>query len=357
MSQDPTPSSAVIPSGTPAPAIGASGSFGGVRYADEVEERFREAELGSDIDVRRVHGVLLRETAEPAEGSEPVPLWLMGIFGIMVLWAGIYLGLYSGGFRGDVFNPNTDFDPKSKGAPQGPPDPKVIGKKLFTANCVACHQSSGLGQAGQFPPLAGSEWVIGDAPNRLIGILLHGLQGPVQVKGATYNGAMAAWEGVFKDEQIAAILTYVRTDWGNNAPPISKEAVAAMRDKFKGQQGNPWSEAQLKAIPPDASILQLGGGAPAPAGQPAAAITPGTPAGPSPGGSGQAAGASAAPASSTKPNPPAPITPTPNPAEAQPAPGSGPGPAISSGQMNPPGVGSNTPAATPAPPPAPAPPQ
>jgi hypothetical protein len=130
----------------------------------------------------------------------------------------------------------------------------------------------------------GSEFVLGDAPNRLIAIVLHGIQGSIKVHGTVYNGSMPAWE-TLGDEKLAAVLSYVRNEWGNSAPNISKEAVTAIRDKTKGQLGNPWTEAQLIAMPPDVSILELGappaGGAPAPA--PGAAPAPAPGAAPAPG--------------------------------------------------------------------------
>jgi mono/diheme cytochrome c family protein len=265
MSQDPTDLSL-----KPVPAI---------PNAHIIEERFRESELSADIDLRKMHGAILREMADPTDGSEPIPLWMMASIISLAIFCGIYLGVFSGGFRGDVFNFTPDFGPRVAVA-TGPPDPRVIGKKVFTANCVACHQSTGLGQAGAFPPLVGSEWVVADAPNRTIAILLHGIQGPMKVNGVPYNGAMPAWESL-GDEKVAAVLTYIRSEWGNHAPPVSKEAVAAIREKTKAQLGSPWTEAQLLAMAPDVSILDLGGAA-APA-APAAGATPApAPAAPAP---------------------------------------------------------------------------
>ncbi len=265
--------------------------------ADVVEDRFRERELEHEIDVSSLHGAILRELEEPNDGSEPLALWIVACFVIIAIYSGIYLGLYSGGFSSEQFF-FTPITKRGLSGPVGPPDPKVLGKKLFTANCVSCHQSTGLGQAGQFPPLAGSEWVIGDAPNRMIAILLHGLQGPVNVKGNVYNGAMASWEAVFNDEQLAAILTYIRTngEWGNQASPIQKEAIATMRERLKAQKGTPYSEKKLLEMPPEP---ELASAAAAPA---AAAPAPG------------------APASTAAPRGAAPATPAASPAPGAPAP-------------------------------------
>lgn len=205
-------------------------------------------------------------------GSGPVPGWFLGVFVVAVFWTGAYLFTYSGGFDASVF----DFKPKYGAAASGPavpPDPKEVGRKLFSANCVTCHQANGQGVAGQFPPLAGSEWVNSDATNRLIGIVLKGLQGPVQVKGQVYNNAMQAWEAQYTDQQFAAILTYVRSDWGNNAPPIPPEAVKQMREQLKDRKEQ-WTMAELLKMPAqdvakNAAALPAASQAPAPANAPA----------------------------------------------------------------------------------------
>ena len=189
----------------------------------------------------------------PAERHAPIPGWLIGLGVVLSFWAGGYLFFYSGGFRGDVFDPGQiTWGPVSSG-PVAPPDPKVIGKRLYVANCAQCHQTSGLGQAGVYPPLAGSEWVIG-SKNRLISILHKGIAGPINVKGALYNNNMPAWgDGApvpLKDEQIAAILTYIRSEWGNTADAIQVIDVAAKRKEIASRT-SPWGEKELLALPSD----------------------------------------------------------------------------------------------------------
>jgi mono/diheme cytochrome c family protein len=214
----------------------------------------------------------------PRMENGPIPGWLVGVIGCAIFWTGAYLFSYSGGFAADVF----EYQPKygaQAAAAVGPPDPKVLGKKLFSANCVTCHQANGQGQPGQFPPLAGSEFVLGDASNRLIAIVLKGLQGPVQVKGQSFNNAMQAWEGQYTDQQLAAILSYVRSDWGNNAPEIPPEAVKAMRDELKSRKDQ-WTFNELMQIPPK-DVTKQGGTPPQPqAGQPPAGSTPPAPGNP-----------------------------------------------------------------------------
>lgn len=209
-------------------------------------EEFEEAEHSARTDVGRLPDeVSTTEEAKAARsGSNPVslPLSVVALFGAVVLWAGLYLGLYSSGFSSTSFN----YKP---GASAGPPpkvDPRAVGQKLFAANCALCHQLTGMGIPGQFPPLVASEWVIGNAPNRLIQIVEHGLQGTVHVKSQAYNGQMPPWGPQFSDEQLASILTYIRSEWGNNAPAISKEEVAASRKQI--QRSDPWTEHELLQI-------------------------------------------------------------------------------------------------------------
>jgi len=103
--------------------------------------------------------------------------------------------------------------------------------------CFTCHQVNGQGLAGQFPPLAGSDWVLGNK-DRLIKISMYGLMGEIEVNGVKYNNVMAPPgipPGSLTDEQIANVLTYIRNDWGNSASAISAEEVARVRASLKGR--------------------------------------------------------------------------------------------------------------------------
>jgi mono/diheme cytochrome c family protein len=102
------------------------------------------------------------------------------------------------------------------------------GKALY-ATCMACHQANGQGIPGAFPPLAESEWVNGPAEN-LIRIQLRGLMGPITVKGVEYNSVMPA-NAAMSDEEIAAVLTYVRSNFGNTSGPVTAEQVKALRSE------------------------------------------------------------------------------------------------------------------------------
>ncbi|GHC46313.1 DUF7133 domain-containing protein [Roseibacillus persicicus] len=104
-----------------------------------------------------------------------------------------------------------------------------MGKTQYNTFCFACHQPDGNGVPGAFPPLAESEWVNGPVEN-LIRIQLRGLQGEIEVKGVTYNSMMAPM-ATQTDEQIAAVLTYVRNSFGNSAPAVTPEMVAELRSE------------------------------------------------------------------------------------------------------------------------------
>lgn len=120
------------------------------------------------------------------------------------------------------------------------------GKELYAVVCGACHQPHGNGQEGLAPPLANSEWATG-SEERLIRISLQGLRGPVKVNGKTFQLEMPAM-AVLEDEQIAAVLTYIRREWGNAAAPVEPKSVAKIRaDTAKRDEA--WTEAELFKLP------------------------------------------------------------------------------------------------------------
>jgi mono/diheme cytochrome c family protein len=132
-------------------------------------------------------------------------------------------------------------------------NPFDVGKKLFNnAACNTCHQPTGVGLPGAIPPLVGSEWVLG-SEERIIRIALYGLQGPIKVKGTDFNSAMPAFGRVagsgfnWTDDKIAAVLTYVRAEWGNKAGPISTEKVTEIRSKEGDHKA--WTTAELEKVP------------------------------------------------------------------------------------------------------------
>ncbi|MBC7561896.1 MAG: cytochrome c [Gemmatimonadaceae bacterium] len=112
--------------------------------------------------------------------------------------------------------------------------------------CASCHQQAGEGIENVFPPLAGSDWVTGRAIVP-IAIVLHGLEGEIEVRRKKYNGAMMAWGGVLNDEDLAATLTYTRSQWGNRATPITAAQVKVVRAKLASRT-KPFTVAELRAL-------------------------------------------------------------------------------------------------------------
>jgi mono/diheme cytochrome c family protein len=108
--------------------------------------------------------------------------------------------------------------------------PNAKGKEIFGRICAACHQPDGQGKDGIAPPLVGSEWVLARGGGRLVRIVLNGLTGPVRVRGRIWNLAMPPWRENLDDDQVAVVLTYVRSQLGSNrAGEITPEFVAAAR--------------------------------------------------------------------------------------------------------------------------------
>ncbi len=131
------------------------------------------------------------------------------------------------------------------GAPAGAAGAAANGAELFT-RCAACHQASGLGVPGAYPPLAGSEWLLNNAEVP-IRIVLHGLQGPITVKNTSFNNAMTPFGDQLSDAEIAAIISYERSSWGNSASKVTAEQVASVRAATKSQT-TPWNPNDLKAL-------------------------------------------------------------------------------------------------------------
>ena len=237
-------------------------------------------DYGEQADVQQVHAAVQREKREPRVGAEPLSIWLIAVYGLAVFFGGAYLGRYSGNFSGDALDPygGEQQTMKKAGGPQGAQQaselsPRDRGKKIFAANCQTCHQANGLGVAGQYPPLAGSEFTIGGS-RRPAMIVLKGLQGPVTVKGQKFGAAvMQPWEKTLTDQKIADVLTYERSEWGNNASPVTAEQVAALRKELASHPES-FVEHDILAVPDEDLPGGAPGGAPP---KPGEAAKPGEP--------------------------------------------------------------------------------
>ncbi len=107
------------------------------------------------------------------------------------------------------------------------------GAEVFVEACATCHQSHGGGQDGKAPTLRGTRFVVGEEA-RLIKILMHGLEGPVEIDGVTWNQEMPRYEG--SDDDLAAVLTFIRRSWGNGADPVTPAQVDEQRKATAGRK-------------------------------------------------------------------------------------------------------------------------
>ena len=219
-----------------------------------------------------------RERDPVDSGESRAPFWVVAIGGLMLAAGGIVIGIRSGGFSKDVYGPEQLYAGMSRlgsGDGAGAAQEKTLaelGKEIY-ANCQSCHQPSGVGVAGQFPSLVGADYVTG-SEKRLVSILLKGIQGPLKVGDAAFNGLMPAWESTLSDKKIAAVATYVRGAWGNSAAEISPEKVAVVRKELASRTA-PYTEADLAQIPADAKIEGAGSSAPSASAPSSGAPAPG----------------------------------------------------------------------------------
>jgi mono/diheme cytochrome c family protein len=204
----------------------------------------------SDADLVESHAKAAGKQADEKGHYSLLPLGLIFGSSALIFWASVYVVKFSGHYDPKVFDetapPSTGVEVVAK------VDPIALGKKQYLSACVACHQPDGKGIAGVNPPLAGADWVLG-SEERLVRIVVHGLKGPITVNGNQYNGAMPVFGRVagsgynWSDDKIAAVLTYIRQEWGNTGGPVSTELVAAVRAK----EGNrkEWTAEELLALP------------------------------------------------------------------------------------------------------------
>ncbi len=183
-----------------------------------------------------------REHEDPEETIRPMPLAALLVAAGMVVWAVVYI------LSTEPLTLSQFGDQRTRAELSGPvaaAGGAVDGKALYAAQCAACHQASGAGLPGVFPPLDGSEWVQGE-PRVLANILLHGITGEITVKGNKYQGAMPAFAQL-SDAELAGIASFIRGNWSNKAEPLQAELFA--KERADGKRTTPFEgEAALKAL-------------------------------------------------------------------------------------------------------------
>ena len=185
-----------------------------------------------------------RENEDPEEAVRPMPVAALLVAAAMVVWAVVYI------LSTEPLTLSQFGDQRTRAELSGPvaaAGGAVDGKALYAAQCAACHQASGTGLPGVFPPLDGSEWVQGE-PRVLANILLHGITGEITVKGNKYQGAMPAFPQL-SDAELAGIASFIRGNWSNKAEPLQAELFA--KERADGSRTTPFEgEAALKALSP-----------------------------------------------------------------------------------------------------------
>lgn len=125
------------------------------------------------------------------------------------------------------------------------------GQSVYMTVCFACHQPTGLGLPGMFPPLAASDWANAAKPDRLIRMVLHGFTGPLVINGKPFTTPaplMPPQGAALSDAQIAHVLTFVRNNFGNKAGAVSPDQVKGIREVEKARTAM-WTQAELEKIP------------------------------------------------------------------------------------------------------------
>ncbi len=190
-----------------------------------------------------------RENAEPFERHHPVP-WPLFVITLLMTVLGVAYILFTSPNEPSRWGDGrvaTELAPASPTAGSSAARASADGAAVFAARCVACHQATGLGLPGAFPPLAGSEWVLGK-DTTLAAIVLHGVAGAINVKGVSYAGAMPAFKQQLQDDEIAAVLTHVRQQWGNGAAAVKAETVAEVRQATAARTEPFNGEAELSGL-------------------------------------------------------------------------------------------------------------
>ncbi len=187
--------------------------------------------------------------AEPKASSATVPMWIFALTLLLMFLGFVYFDHHSGWFDAQVYPPYDSvaqleaYQPKSGAAAMA-----ARGKQVYDQICAACHGADGLGKAGQAPPLAGSEWVIAKGDQRLAHVPLMGVNGDIKVEGQDWNMAMAAMGAGLSDSDLASVLTYIRTSWGNKAAAVTADDIHGVRASI-GKNPAPMPAQQLMSMP------------------------------------------------------------------------------------------------------------
>lgn len=189
--------------------------------------------------------------SEPASTLTTLPIWLVVLMLLLLFWGAVYFDKHGGWFQSEVYTPYVSIPDLDRYQPRARGGVNLShGKAMFVKTCELCHGPDGAGKPGQAPPLAGSEWVNAKGANRLVRIVALGLNGPIEVSGKQYSfpTGMTPFGSVLSDEDIAAVLSYIRQQWGNKAAPVTVEEVSAIRTEL-GNRAQAMTVEELLRMP------------------------------------------------------------------------------------------------------------
>ena len=206
-----------------------------------------DSEHFSDEEIVKSHVELSKNKHEPTKNFLIAPLVFVFVFGCLIFVCSIQLAHSTNSFQLHPPVEVVELTPEEKES-QRLERKFSSGEKIFAARCASCHQANGLGIAGQFPPLAGSEWVSAD-PGVITNIILKGLKGEILVKGEKYGTSAAVNMAAvpISDREIANVSTYVRQAWGNSSDEVSEDFVKQVRADYSNKQDQ-WTGDSLKSL-------------------------------------------------------------------------------------------------------------
>ena len=188
-------------------------------------------------------------SGEPTATRSNAPMWIIVITLLFLFFGGVYFDHHSGWFSARVYAPYQTADQLDAYQPKsGAAAALAHGKGVYESVCGICHGPDGMGKPGVAPPLAGSEWVNAKGVNRLAHIPLAGVNGAITVEGKDWDMAMAAMGAALPDDDLAAVLTYIRGSWGNKGSAVSGEDIAKIRAAM-GKTPAPMTHDQMMAMP------------------------------------------------------------------------------------------------------------
>jgi mono/diheme cytochrome c family protein len=187
--------------------------------------------------------------AEPTTTNSTVPMWILSLTLVLIYLGAVYFDHHGAWFDSQIYSPYTSaeeldlYQPKSGAAAM-----LAQGKKTYEMICGVCHGVDGMGKPGQAPPLAGSEWVNAKGVSRLAHIPLTGVTGGIQVEGKDWNMSMAAMGAALSDADLANVLTYIRSSWGNKGATVTADDVKNVRAAI-GAHPQPMSGDEMMKMP------------------------------------------------------------------------------------------------------------